>query len=261
MATKTLRLAVLALLAAALAACGQAGTASTLAGGEASAIRGAGVVSASGQFTEGVVVLGTGTASAEPEIAQVTFGVELRGDDPAAIVDQAAEKMDRAIAAARELGIAEEDIQTSGYNLWVENIYDPNTGMPTGEVVYHVSHYTQATLRDLERVGDLLAAVVAAGANSISGVTFTVENPDALVRQARQQALENARSQAEQMAQGLGISLGKPVLVMETSGGYIPVEMSRAVGGGGMEVAVSAPSISPGSFSVSVSVQVVYEIR
>ncbi len=213
---------------------------------------------ANGSFTEGLVVIGTGSASAEPQIAQVTFGVELRGDDVAALVNEAANKINQAIAAAKAGGVADEDVQTTGYSVWVETLYDPQTGTPTGEVVYHVSHYVQATLRDLSQVGNLLAAVVEAGANTISGVNFSVEDPDTLVEQARQEALQNARTQAQAMAQALGITLGKPISV-ETSGGYPVVrEAVGGMGGGGM---VAAPAISPGAFSVSVSVQIVYEIR
>jgi len=184
--------------------------------------------------------------------------VELRGDDPATLVDEGARKIDGAIAAAQELGITGEDVRTTGYNLWVETIHDPETGMPTGEVAYHVSHNVQVILRNLDQVGELLAAVVGAGANSISEVSFTVEDPEALVVQARQQALEDAGARAKQMAEGLSIALGKPILVME-SGGWYPTQ-AGGIGGGGM-AEVAAPSISPGTFSVSVSVQIVYEIR
>jgi uncharacterized protein YggE len=247
-------------LALAFVACGRM---STLAAEEAAPLLGGGgggvTASPTGQFVEGLVVVGTGTASAEPEVAQITFGVELRGDDPAALVDEAARKIDQAIAAARELGVAEGGVRTTGYNLWVENVYDPEKGTPTNEVVYHLSHHVQVTLRDLGQVGELLAAAVEAGANSISGVSFTVEDPQALVEQARQKALEDGAARAKQMAEELGIALGKPTLVMETSGGYpIPPE---GVGGGGGMVDVVAPAISPGTFSVSVNVQIVYQIR
>lgn len=262
--SKLWSIGILAVLVLILTACAQIGTSPTLAAEEMALAQGGGGggVAPTGQYiTAGLVVVGTGTATAEPEEAVVTFGVDLRGDDPAAIVDQAADKINRAMDSARELGVAEEDIQTTGYNLWVENIYDPETGAPTGEVVYHVSHYVQATLGDLSKVGDLLAAVVEAGANTISGVNFSVEDPDTLVDQARQQALEKARAQAEAMASGLDIALGKPILVAETNGEYpVPVRaMEMGMGGGGAEMAT--PSISPGTFSVSVSVQVVYEIR
>ena len=206
------------LLTLAVVACGRM---PTLAAGEAAPPLGGGggggVVSPTGQFVEGLVVVGTGTASAEPEVAQITFGVELRGDNPAALVDEAARKIDQAIAAARGLGVAEGSVQTTGYNLWVENVYDPEKGTPTGEVVYHLSHYIQVTLRDLDQVGELLAAAVEAGANSISGVNFSVEDPQALVEQARQKALEDGAARAKQMAEGLELTLGEPILVMETT--------------------------------------------
>jgi hypothetical protein len=100
--------------------------------------------------------------------------------------------------------------------------------------------------------------VVAAGANTVSEVTFTVEDPEALVDEARGEALKNAAARADQMAEGLGLVLGSPVLVMETSGGG---PMPLGIGGGGEVMGAAAPSISPGSLSVSVSVQIVYEIQ
>jgi uncharacterized protein YggE len=250
------------LIALALTACTSlAGPQTTLAAENAAQAQGGGgssFVLQDGQPTHGVIVVGVGTASAEPEVAEVTFGVELRGDDPAAIVDEAAGKIDRAMAAGREAGVAEEDMRTTGYNLWVETIYDPERGTPTGEVVYHVSHYLQATLRDTGQVGDMLASVISAGANAVSGVNFTVDDTQALVDQARQDALADAERRAQAMAEALDIELGQPTLVTEVSGGY-PVLADRGGIGGAGEAA--APSIVPGSFSVSVSVQVAYEIR
>jgi uncharacterized protein YggE len=255
-------MAVLGTLALALVACTSALRPTAMASEEASVPRGGGGgIQVNGQFIEGLVVVGTGTASAEPEIAIVVFGVELQGDDPAAIVDEAAEKIDRAIAASRALGIAEEDIRTTGYNLWVETVREPEQGTPTGEIIYHVSHYVRGRLRDLDKVGGLLAAVVESGVNAISEVSFTVEDPDALMEQARQQALEKAVARAQQMAAGLDITLGQPISVMETGGGYPVMDITEGIGGGGGRADVAAPSISPGTFSVSVSVQVVYEIR
>ena len=252
------------LLALTIAGCAQLSALPSLAAGGRSAVvggGGGGGTTTDGQFVEGLVAVGTGTSSAEPEIAQIPLGVELRGDDPAALVDEGAQKMDRITNAARELGVKDDDIRTIGYNLWVENIHDPDTGQPTGEVIYHLSHQVQVTLRDLGSVGNLLAGAVNAGANSISGVNFTVEDPQALVEQAREAALKDAAARARQMADGLGIAIGKPVLVMETSG-VVPAALGGIGGGGGGGMAeVAVPSVSPGSFSVSVSVQIVYEIR
>jgi len=260
MRNKHLRMLVLAGLMVALAACTQPAGPAVLASQETAALGGGGGGStqSNGQITEGLVVVGTGTVSAEPEMANVVFGVELQGDDPAAIVEEAAEKIDQAIAAAVELGVAEEDVRTMGYNLWVETVRDPDTGTPTGEVLYHIWHQVRVELSDIDSVGNLLGAVVEAGANTVSEVTFTVEDPEALMEEAREEALENAAARAQQMAEGLGLTLGSPVLVMETSGGS---PMPLGLGGGGEMAVGAAPSISPGSLSVSVSVQIVYEIQ
>jgi uncharacterized protein YggE len=115
-------------------------------------------------------------------------------------------------------------------------------------------------LRDLDQVGRLLASVIKAGANTISGVSFTVDNPEALVEEARQQALEDAQDKGERMAEALVAALERPILVTEVGGGY-PILADRGIGSGGCTAAdVAAPSVSPGAFSVSVSVQVVYKL-
>jgi uncharacterized protein YggE len=256
MAKRQWYIGMVVLMALVLSSCGQINTPTTLSTGDAARVYGGGDVLPLGQFTEGLVVVGTGTASADPEIVWVTFGVDLRGDDPAALVDEAATKVDGAIAAAKELGIADADIQTVGYNLWVETVTDPQTVTSTDKVAYHVSHFIQVTLRDLGQVGELLAAVIEAGANTISGVNFTVENPDALAEEARQEALKDARAKAEQIAERLDTVIERPVLVEEIGGGYA----APAARGTGAAYEVAAPPVSPGVFSVSVSVQVVYKL-
>jgi uncharacterized protein YggE len=255
-------LSAAALLTALLVACASLRALPTQAAGErvpAGGGGGGGIAFSTNPTINGLWVVGTGEARADPEVARITFGVDLRGDDPAGLVDEGTRKINRAMSAIKELGVAGEDIKTVGYSLWVETVHDPETGMPTGEVVYHVSHQTQATVRDLGAVGDILAAVVQAGANTISEVSFSVDDPQALVEQARTDALQDATQRAKLMAEGLGITLGKPVLVTE-GGISIPMDTRVGMGGGGMAEA-AAVSISPGAFSVSVSVQVVYEIQ
>ncbi len=218
-----------------------------------------GALMPNGQPSAGVAVFGTGTASAEPDLAQVNFGVELRGSNSDALVSEAAATMEAALAAAEAFGVLEEKTQTVNYNLWVETVYDPETGRPTDEIIYHLSHQVQVTTRNIDSVGELLSSIVNAGANAISGVNFVVEDSDALQRQAREAAVRDAKSRAEQLAGELSIQLGPPTLVTETgSSAHGPYE--RSMGMGFAEDAVS-PRVNPGSFSVSVSVQVVFAIR
>ncbi len=208
-------------------------------------------------YTPGLTVVGTGTVEAEPELAYVTLGVDLKGDHPGKVVNEASSRMDAVLEAVKAAGVEEKDIRTAGYNLWVEQRYDPQTGQPTGVIGYHVVHTVRLTVRDLGKVGTLLATAVEAGANTISEVTYSVADPEALVAQARQKAIADARKKAQEMATALDLSLGKVVSVSE-SGGWVPGPVYRAVGGEGYEAA--AVPLPAGSFSVSVSVVVIYEL-
>ncbi|MGC8958720.1 MAG: SIMPL domain-containing protein [Chloroflexia bacterium] len=210
-------------------------------------------------YTPGLTVVGTGTEEADPELAYVTVGVDLKGDQPQSVVNEASARMDAILKAVQAAGVEEKDIRTVGYNLWVEQRYDPQTGQPTGVVEYHIVHTVRLTVRDLGKVGALLAAVVEAGANTVNEVTYSVADPEALVARARQKAIADAQKKAEEMAAALDLSLGK-VLSVSESGGWVPGPVYKAAGGGYEAAAVPLVPLPAGTFSVSVSVVVVYEL-
>jgi hypothetical protein len=219
------------------------------------------VAQSAGGLGEGVAVIGTGSVSVDPEIAHVTYGVELQGEDPDALVSEASATMDAAMDAAMTFGILEDRTQTVDYNLWVETNRDRETGQPTGSVIYHFRHQVRVSTDQLDTVGELLAGLVNSGVNSINGVSFAVEDVAALEQQAREDALADAEARAEHIADQMGLALGKPSFVTEVGGGG-PVPVTRAYGlGGGAMMESAAPEIESGSFTVSVSVQVVYAIR
>ena len=211
----------------------------------------------SSSYPPGLLVVGTGTVEADPDIAHLTVGIDLKGSDPAAIVADASSRMERILAAVQTSGVAEDDIRTTAYNLWVEPRYNPDTGRPTGEQDYRISHSVRITVRNLDQVGTILAEAVNAGANKIGNVSFSVEDSDALVDQARNQALVDAREKAQSMATTLDVTLGQVISVSESGGGgAIPYPMA-APNTRGEAAAVPLPS---GSFSVSISVVVVYDL-
>ena len=219
------------------------------------------VVQRAGAMGEGVAVVGTGSVSVDPEIAHVTYGVELQGDDPDALVSEATAAMEAAMEAAKAFGILEDRTRTVEYNLWVETNRDRETGQPTGGGGYHLRHQVRVTTDQLDTVGELLASLVNSGVNSISGVTFSVEDLSALEQQAREEALADAEARAAHIADQMGLALGKPSFVTEIGGGGpVPVAQAFGLGGGAMREA-SAPDIESGSFTVSVNVQVVYTIQ
>ncbi len=204
-------------------------------------------------------VTGTGTAYAEPDVASIEFGVDITEKDPAEAVNQAAEMMDAAFTAASEYGIRESDMKTVSYNLWVEEEYDYNTYEYTGESFYHVSHFAQVDIRDLENVGDVLAALVGAGSNTIRSVTFKVEDTEALMDEARAQAVADASRIAEQLAGELGMEVGNATYINEWID-YYPVGGSTTLCAD-FASEISAPSISPGAQSVTLKVQITFEMN
>ena len=249
-------------IVALLGACGaavQAGTSGTLVGGTGSAPYASGIIPPiySG-YTPGLTVVGTGTVDAQPDIVYLTLGVDLKADNAATVTANGSAQMERVLAALKAAGIADADIHTAAYNLWVEQQYDPQTGQPTGVISYHLTHTVRVTVRDINQVGTILSAAVEAGANTVQEVSFSVADPDKLATEARQKAIADAQARAQEMASALGVTLGKVVSVSESSN-YVPVAIDYSTKGAGAAAPAAVP-LPAGSFSVSISVVVVYEL-
>ena len=123
--------------------------------------------------------------------------------------------------------------------------------------VYRVNNMVQVTLRDMAAVGDVIDAAVEAGANNVWGVSFDLENTDALEEQAREAAVNNARARAESLAELNGVEVGEVIAISEVIGASaVPMfaEAARAMGGGGV-------SIEPGEVSFATQLQIVYAIQ
>jgi uncharacterized protein YggE len=114
------------------------------------------------------------------------------------------------------------------------------------------------TLRDLTKLGDLLDAVVKAGANNINSIQFDVADQETALSDARKQAVANARKQADELAQAAGVTLGD-IQTISTSTSGVPVPVFEGKGGGG-QLAASVP-VSAGQLVVSVDVYIVYLIK
>lgn len=201
---------------------------------------------------------GSGTASAEPDVASVVFGVSITRSEPDVAVNDAAQLVEAAMAAARREGIAGEDMQTTSYSLWVQEIWDDYDY--TGEMEYVVTHYIKADIRDISSVGDVLAAVVSAGANSINAVSFYVEDTASLYDEARRRASENAKVKAGQLADNFDVTLGRITSISEWTSYYPASAMAYDNYGGGLGYYAESPPVTPGAFSVSVEVSATYEI-
>ncbi len=204
-----------------------------------------------------VSVSGTGMASAKPDTALIDLGVESVNTDATTAIADNTTRMTAVMSALTGLGVAESDVQTTNYSMYVEQVVDKD-GNPTGQTRYHVINQVRVKVRDLSKVGDLLGKTLAAGANNVNGISFNVADPTALEKDARDKAIADAKTKAEQLAAGLGAKLGPVYQVSESEGVVppVPVYQTKAAGLGGAE---SVP-VSAGEFNVTVQIQVTFSI-
>jgi uncharacterized protein YggE len=199
---------------------------------------------------------GTGAASTNPDVVDIQLGVDTVDEEIAAAVDQNTIKMNEIMSVFSTMGVEEKDIQTTNYNLWVEEVYDPS-GQPTGQKRYHVSNTVSVRLRDLTKIGILIEEATSAGVTNVFGISFGVADTTELEQAALENALENAQGKAEWMASNIDSTLGPVVNVIE--GGFISPPMMVAAEGIGGGAAQEVP-ISQGQFSITAQVQVIYEL-
>lgn len=206
-----------------------------------------------------VSVTGQGEASAKPDQAEVSAGVQTFAETVVAASQENQAVLARILEALDEQGIAENDIQTANYNIWAEQNYnDPEKERITG---YRVSNVVNVKIKEIGKTGEVLAAVTNAGANSINGIQFSVSDTDALELQARQAAMADARARAESLASLAGVELGE-VLTISTSSA--PEYPRPYMTGRALEMAdagAPVPGIVPGQQSVSVQIHVTFAIR
>ncbi len=198
----------------------------------------------------GVSVSGTGKVSVKPNIATSSIGIEVTATTLADATSQANTKMAAVIAQVKSLGVADKDIQTVNYN--VQPITEqprPNGGTPriTG---YNVNNQVSVTVRKIDDLGKILDAAVAAGANNIYGVSFSIDDPTPYQQQARAAAVKDAMDKASQLAKAGGVTLGKIIWISEGSIAPSPVFRAAAA----PSFANAAVPVETGQLEIDVSV-------
>jgi uncharacterized protein YggE len=212
-----------------------------------------------GQGGTGISATGTGRAFGEPDVAIVNVGVNVQRDTVEEARAAAATAQEAVIESLKDNGVAEEDIQTVGFSVYPQYDYPPNR--PQGEIIgYVVNNVVTAKIRDLDTTGKVIDDATVAGGNDavVQGVSFTIDDPTELQEEARRQAVEQAKAQAEQLADAAGVKLGELISISE-SGGAIPL----ARGGEAFDAAAQVPEtpIEPGQVEVNISVSLLYTIE
>ncbi|MEI6046553.1 MAG: SIMPL domain-containing protein [Chloroflexota bacterium] len=208
----------------------------------------------------GVSVQGIGTVLVKPDVVKLTVGVEERATTVTEAQKQAATKLEAITTAVKDLGVKPEDIATLSYNIRPNYVYN-NQQSPRLDG-YIVNSQLSLTIRDIPKAGAIIDAAGNAGANLAGGISFTLDNNTEAVKQARQAAMVDAKSRAEQLAQAGGFGLGGVVNVTEF-GGNAPLAVVQT---GRTDAVAAAPVaastvIEGGQFRVVVNVQVIYAIK
>jgi uncharacterized protein YggE len=211
---------------------------------------------ASGETKDQIQVLGMATVKAVPDMARADLGVQVFADSLADALAQNSARAGAVIAALKEKGVEERDLRTTSFNIVPQ--YDYREGSRPGELVgYWVNNSVAVNVRQLERLGEILQAGIDAGANTVGGIVFAVDDPDSLWQEARLQAMQDARRRAEVLAEAAGMKLGKAMRINENSFGT-PVPILR----GALDKASEGASVpvEPGELEVTVQVEVVFEL-
>jgi len=212
-------------------------------------------------------VSASGKSVGIPDIAEFTFSVITQGGkDVGLLQKENSDKMNKAIDLLKAQKIDSKDIKTQNYFLeprYEYCSYAMGKICPPPEIVgYSLSQTVNVKIRDFSKIGDILSGVVAEGANSVSQLSFTVDDMTVLENQAREEALQKAKEKAKFIAKAGGFRLGK-LLSIDEGSSYFPFNkynVTSGAGGGGPEL-VPDPIIEPGSKEVSVSVTLRYEIK
>ncbi len=201
------------------------------------------------------------SASAEssrtPDVALISTGVLTQSTEANLAMRDNARQMSKVIVALRDAGIAIRDIQTSGISLTPQYKYSENT--PPVIAGYQANNAVNVKVRQLAALGKVLDTLVAQGANQINGPSFSIDQPQAAIDDARVAAIKKAQAQAKLYADTLGMRVVRIVRISEGSDSQpMPRPMYRM---NEMVMAKSADTaVSAGETSVSVTVEMVFEL-
>jgi uncharacterized protein len=206
-----------------------------------------------------ISVTGNAQVILAPDIAYVSIGVHSEAKTAAGAVASNNTQTQAVIDAIKGQGVDDKDIQTTNFS-----VYQQEKFAPTGESLgtfFMVDNTVYVTIRDITKIGAILDAAVAAGANNIYGITFDVQNKEAALATGRDQAMVDAQTQAEQLAAGAGVKLGDVQSISYYSSSPSPIYYDSKVAPAGVGGGGGSVPVNPGQLTLTVSVSVVYGIK
>jgi uncharacterized protein YggE len=205
-----------------------------------------------------ITVSGTGEATARPDQATVNLGVLSEADTAREALSANNAAMQAVFDQLAEIGIPEENIQTSNFSISPQYPpYRQGSNEPRRIIGYQVSNMVSVRFDDLDDLGPGLDAIVSSGANQLYGISFSIAETDALMTNARVDAVEDARAKADTLAEAAGVRIVRVLSISEGGASYPqPVMYARA------EMAMdSSVPVAAGEQTLRVSVSMTFEIE
>lgn len=199
-----------------------------------------------------ISVTGTGTVEAAPDMATLMIGVTTQGATAAEALAENSRATDAVIARLTASGVEARDMQTSNLSInpnWTG--YDSSTPTIAG---YVASNMLTVRVRALDTTGTVLDAAVADGANTLNGMTFGLADPEPAYKEARKEAVADARAKAELLATAAGVKLGQVLSIADAGAMTDPQPMYRDA------VAASPVPVVGGELGLIANVAVTWEI-
>ncbi|MDO8590648.1 MAG: SIMPL domain-containing protein [bacterium] len=211
-----------------------------------------------------ITVSGKGDVVVKPDIATFSFSI----DEESLVVGEAQDKVAKTekevLSFLEKAGVAKDDIKVSGYNIYPRYDYTRTSVYGGGKQVlaaYVVTESVEVKVRKTSDAGKIIGSMGELGVTNISSLTFSVDKQDDVVKQAREKAIADAKTNAKSLAKDLGVSLVRIVSFSENGSypGPIYYAKSEAMGMGGADIAT--PELPSGTNKITSNVSITYEIR
>lgn len=212
---------------------------------------------ASPESVRSMSVNGIGRVTIVPDMATINIGVRSEAEAVTEALEGNTAQANAISRVLQNMGIEEKDIQTSNFNIYPNERYNPMTGEVEGRY-FIVENTVNVTVRELSKLGEVLNAVVEAGANSIYGISFNVEDRSAAVAEARDLAIADAKAKAEAIAASAGVQLGEILSISVYESG---MPIGYYDGKGGMMAAEMEVPIAAGTLSIVMECSLSYTIK
>jgi hypothetical protein len=208
-----------------------------------------------------ITVSGVGKVYTTPDIATVTLGVETNGASVKTITEKNVTAMNKIIDGLKKLGIEDKDIQTTQYSVAPQYNYTEREGrVPNG---YTINQNIEVKIRNFDNISGVLDVATQNGANVVSSLAFTIDDPEQFRAEARAKAIEQAKAKAETLAKQAGVKLGEIINVYENNYVTSPIMYNSAqkLMGAGEAASYDSAQIQTGEQEIDITINLTYKIK